>query len=281
MKTKNLAFALYSCRRECDSEDVVTADRSPATLERQRGGDKGVGRPGGCPALHDTGTQLGPPVPAVHEPRLPSLPSVMPQPLQDPTEQKPNLPGVELGCLPPPPPALLGLVGLTTVVQVANDGFGFYRDAHKNLVGKKAPRACPAASHRALGCRASGARAALSHGATRLAGGRASPGVTELTRHCQGPGLAPWRGWHLPSMGRALGQASLGWGSGCDQNGAELCNPALTEHTCTPQALWRGAEQLTLWPAVPGLLGAGTGRAWKLPCCPGAAVKIAQVHSRS
>lgn len=96
-----------------------------------------MGRPGGCPALHDTGTQLEPPVPAVHEPRLPSLPSVMPQPLQDPTEQKPNLPRVEPGCSSPPPPALLGMAGLTTVVQVANDGFCFYRDAHKNMVGKK------------------------------------------------------------------------------------------------------------------------------------------------
>lgn len=62
------------------------------------------------------------------------------------------------------------------------------------------------------GCRASGARAALSRAATHLAGGRASPGVTELTRQRQGAGLAPWRGWHLPDMGRALGQASLGWG---------------------------------------------------------------------
>lgn len=36
------------------------------------------------------------------------------------------------------PPALLDLAGLmTTLVQVANDGFCIYRDAHENLVGKK------------------------------------------------------------------------------------------------------------------------------------------------
>lgn len=61
MKTKNLAFALYSCRRERDSEDAVMADRSLVTLEGQRGGDTGWA--GGSSPAQDT--QPGPPVPTV------------------------------------------------------------------------------------------------------------------------------------------------------------------------------------------------------------------------
>lgn len=188
MKTKNLAFALYSCRRECDSEDVVTADRSPATLERQHGGDEGVGRPGGCPALHDTGTQPGPPVPAVHEPRLPSLPSAMPQPLQDPTEQKPNPPGVELGRLSPPPLALLSLAGLTTVVQVANMGSVFTGMLTKIWWVKKGTRSLSRSQPQGVGLQG---QQCPSCSEPRCH----PPGWRQSQSRCDGANPAPPRGW--------------------------------------------------------------------------------------
>lgn len=97
MKTKNLAFALYSCRRECDSEDVVTADRSPVTLERQAEGTRG-GQAGSGAAAWSGARSCGHLCPqwAVHEPRLPSLASAMPQPLQDPAKHGAQGPGPPL-----------------------------------------------------------------------------------------------------------------------------------------------------------------------------------------